>query len=569
MRICRKPGLVSFVTLFVAVMLSPAQADEYWVAPMQAVHANFHGTRGTIARFGDSITYSGAFFVPLKYDFTNATPDELAALNWLHTYMLASCWHWQDDAVAAANGCYSGTTSAWPLQTDQAPPARNIDHWLGKLKPELAVVMWGTNDLGPMDVATYTNNMRQVIQAIKNYGTVPLLTTIPPRVGYDPKSAQFAQAMRDLAVEQQVPLIDYNQEILTRRPGTTWQGTLISTDGIHPSWNPDTAQDFSNTSLNSAGYLLRNWVTLHRIWDVRQAIMLSDPPVTHLTMRVVDIAASDVPGPQPIRLFPVPAAVGWTAAQVIYDNYAEGLTFSPGPRPMDYHYVAPPLANSRVTIHCVQNNPADPMVIDDNQQLYVTQEGSDTDPSRDNRFPYHVPRLARSAAENFLAVELDLATPAQKLGMFLPASSNSWGNGDGEYFDDQNFVLQNRSVWVSALDESGFVTYDYVSLQNSYCPFLALEWDGTHKITKVSIIHDLAENTDRCVSLMDVYAVLPPQYPVGDINHYGFVNVGDLQLLVARWGSGPNFVGPEDIGGDGFVNVGDLQLLVAHWAEHI
>lgn len=58
-------------------------------------------------------------------------------------------------------------------------------------------------------------------------------------------------------------------------------------------------------------------------------------------------------------------------------------------------------------------------------------------------------------------------------------------------------------------------------------------------------------------------------HPIGDINGDHYVNIGDLQLLVAKWGQGPSFIGPEDINGDGYVNVGDLQVLVAHWGDHI
>ena len=541
--------------------------DPYWVAPMMAVHANFHGTRGTIARFGDSITYSGAFFKPMQWPFTNTTTEEQAALDWLKAYMLPACWTWQDDAVAYGNGCYSGTMSSWPLQTDQAPPATNINHWLNKLKPELAVVMWGTNDLGPMDVTTYTNNMRQVIQACKTYGTIPLLTTIPPRRSYDAKSAQFAQAMRDLAIEQQVPLIDYNQEVLTRQP-TTWDGTLISGDGVHPSYNGTTAQDFSQASLNSNGYLLRNWATLHGLWDVQQYILQYDPPIQRLTVKVFDTAASDVPGPEPIRAFPVPAAAGWAGAHLIYDNYAEGLTFSTDPRPGFYHNVSLPLGNSKVAIHGVNNDPANPMVIDDTFQLYITQEGNDADPLRDNRFPYHVPRVARSHAANYLAVEFDLAVPVRKFGVFLPASPNSWGDAAGQYWD-QNFIRQDRSVWVTVLDDSGASQEQYVSLQGTgvgtYCPFLAIAWDGTHKIAKVSIIHDVAENTDRGVSFMDVYTMAGA---LGDINGDGYVDTADLLRLAASWGTSTGQAGfdPDcDLNGDGYVDVVDLLILADSW----
>lgn len=556
------------LTALAGLAASQAYADPYWVEPMTQVHANFQGTRGTIARFGDSITYSGAFFKPLQYNFTNTSPEEQAALDWLKAYLLPACWTWQDDAVAASNGCYSGTMSSWPLQTDQAPPARNIDTWLNKLQPELAVVMWGTNDLGPLDVTTYTNNMRQVIQACKAYGTIPLLTTIPPRRGYDAKSAQFAQAMRDLALEQQVPLIDYHQEILTRQP-TTWDGTLISSDGVHPSWNGSTAQDFSPSSLNTNGYLLRNWCTLRALREVEQYILQFDPPIKRHTINVYDIAASDVPGPQPIRAFPIPAAANWYNARLIYDNYAEGLVFSPGPSPGFYNYVNLPLSNADITIHGVNNSPANPLVINDSFQLYVTQEGSDTDPRRDNRFPYHVPRLARSHAANYLAVEFDLAAPAVKFGVFLPSATNNWGDDPQYVNDDQNFLLQDRSVWVTIVDDSGATLQEYVSLKvggaSTYCPFLAIEWDGSHRITKVSIIHDVGENTDRGVSFMDVYAAVRI---AGDVDGDDHVDVVDLLYLVDAFGSNDgdeNFDAACDFNGDGAVDVVDLLVLVDYF----
>jgi lysophospholipase L1-like esterase len=558
------------VAVLAGLALSQAYAaDPYWVQPMTQVHASFQGTRGTIARFGDSITYSGAFFKPLQYNFTNATAEEQAALDWLHAYLLPACWTWQDDAVAYSNGNYSGTTSAWPLQIEQGPPASNITFWLNKLKPELAVIMWGTNDLGPLDVTTYTGNMRQVLQACKAHGTIPLLTAIPPRVGYDAKSAQFAQAMRDLALEQQVPLIDYNQEILTRRPGTTWQNTLISGDGVHPSYNGATAQDFAASSLNSNGYLLRNWCTLHALWDVRQYILQFDPPIKHHTVTVFDTAASDVPGPEPIRAFPIPAAANWYNTRLIYDNYAAGLVFSPGRSPGFYNYVNLPRTNSDVTIHGVNNSPASPLVINDSFQLYVTQEGSDTDPRRSNRFPYHVPRLARSHAVDYLAVEFDLAAPAVKFGVFLPASSNNWGDDPQYVLDDQNFLLQDRSVWVTIVDTSGASQQQYVSLKvggaGTYCPFLAIEWDGTHRITKVSIIHDVAENTDRGVSFMDVYSAVRL---AGDVDGDDHVDVLDLLWFVDAFGSmigDANYDARCDFNGDGAVDVVDLLIMVDYF----
>ena len=58
----------------------------------------------------------------------------------------------------------------------------------------------------------------------------------------------------------------------------------------------------------------------------------------------------------------------------------------------------------------------------------------------------------------------------------------------------------------------------------------------------------------------------------GDINGDGYVNVGDLQTLVAAWGSqetpaSTNWNARADVNGDTYVNVGDLPALVTNWGR--
>lgn len=58
----------------------------------------------------------------------------------------------------------------------------------------------------------------------------------------------------------------------------------------------------------------------------------------------------------------------------------------------------------------------------------------------------------------------------------------------------------------------------------------------------------------------------------GDINRDWYVNVGDLQVLVAAWGgsSGSGTWNPNaDLNADGLVNVGDLQVLVTNWGRNL
>ena len=55
------------------LICAPLLAEEpYWVEPMQAVHARFPGTPGTILRMGDSITWGYTIELPAPYGPTTA-----------------------------------------------------------------------------------------------------------------------------------------------------------------------------------------------------------------------------------------------------------------------------------------------------------------------------------------------------------------------------------------------------------------------------------------------------------------------------------------------------------------
>src|SRR5262249_13887597 len=143
----------------------------------------------------------------------------------------------------------------------------NIDKWLKKHNPEVALIMFGTNDLGPLEVKEYEQKTREVIERCLANGTVVILTTLPPRSGRRAKARQFADAQKQIAKELKVPLIDSFGEILKRRPDD-WDGalpkfkdtpgseyevpTLIARDGVHPS-NPAKFKDYSEESLKSNG----------------------------------------------------------------------------------------------------------------------------------------------------------------------------------------------------------------------------------------------------------------------------------------------------------------------------
>jgi lysophospholipase L1-like esterase len=252
-----------------------------WVEPMKAVRSRFTGTPGTLALFGDSITVSLAFWAPLRGDPKEMPPAMAAAHQLVKAHQKPECWtEWR----GPEHGNNGRMTIRWAHE--------NVEKWLEKLNPEVAVILFGTNDLAELSLEEFEQKTTAVVERCLAKGTIVLLTTLPPRSGLSDKSRQFAEAVRRVAKQKRVPLIDYQAEILKLRPDD-WDGTLpqfkdvpgneyevptlISRDGVHPS-NPQVHQDFSAESLKSNGFLLRNYLTLLAYADVIQRVLPKTPP---------------------------------------------------------------------------------------------------------------------------------------------------------------------------------------------------------------------------------------------------------------------------------------------------
>lgn len=276
--------------IVVLVCVSSTFAQD-WVASMREVHGRFTGTPNTLGRWGDSITFTSAFFSGLAYSQANVGPEAAPALSWLRTQIEPGLW----STYGVTHGSKSGSQASWALGNDVASPMRNIDYWLATDKPEMVVILWGTNEAkNGTAVATYQANLTEVVQTCKENGTIPILTTPPPQHGKD--VLPYVGAVNAIAAAEHVPVIDYYGEILARNPGTSWDGqplyaanpaaygnntynvpTLISGDGIHPS-NPSAyARNFGAEALGKNGYNLRNYVTLLKAYEVYQLAVVPEP----------------------------------------------------------------------------------------------------------------------------------------------------------------------------------------------------------------------------------------------------------------------------------------------------
>ncbi|MCG3180390.1 MAG: hypothetical protein BIFFINMI_02750 [Phycisphaerae bacterium] len=257
-------GLVAFMLASIVATPALRAADPDWVAPMRRVHAECKGDKGVLVHIGDSITDSMAYFAPLQYVNKSSLPaDVAAALDAVNGRMKRECYRWK----GPDKGNQGGQTAGWGL--------KNVDRWIAALKPEVAVVMFGSNDIRRESMAAYEKNLRALVQKCLDSGVVVILSTIPPMSGLDEKVRQAVAIDRRIAADLHVPLIDFYAHVLNRRPDD-WNGTLpqfaafsqwevptpISKDGVHPS-NPKQWQaDYTEAGLARNGNVLRTWLTL-------------------------------------------------------------------------------------------------------------------------------------------------------------------------------------------------------------------------------------------------------------------------------------------------------------------
>ncbi len=237
---------------FCALGAGDAPDSPKWVSAMKKVHEGFSGASGYVAQFGDSITYSMAFWKPLswsdpdqyiKEDGLPKRPDK----PWKQIIKGAG-----DDGKGAQAANYSGWRVGNLLKA--MPKA------LETRKPEVALIMIGTNDISDGKVpADYQSGLEKVIQLCIDAKCIPILSTIPPKRGKMEAVEAANKIIHALAEKHEVPLIDYYAAIMAHAPDGKWDGSLISNDGVHPTGGA--SNDYSEANLGKSGYALRNWLS--------------------------------------------------------------------------------------------------------------------------------------------------------------------------------------------------------------------------------------------------------------------------------------------------------------------
>jgi lysophospholipase L1-like esterase len=155
----------------------------------------------------------------------------------------------------------------------QMPP---LDKILATYKPQMAVFMLGTNDASAMRKPdAFEADFRKAVELMLGKAIIPIVSTIPPHPNKNAPAGAYNEAIRKIAKEKSLPLIDYEKEILTRRPDD-WNGTLLNKNDVHPSAATGGATASSAPTaenLKKSGYLLRGWLSVQKIGEVKTKVL--------------------------------------------------------------------------------------------------------------------------------------------------------------------------------------------------------------------------------------------------------------------------------------------------------
>jgi hypothetical protein len=189
------------------------------------------------------------YLQPVIYYFSSANARDG---NSFANISLAANNQWTTASVldpALANTPIGGSTYCQPGETPLECEYRVV-------KPSVALILLGTNDLHTRGVGEFRANLERIVQITIDRGIIPVLSTIPNRPGYDVNA--YNQAIRGVAGAFDIPLWDYYGAMA----GAPNSG--LSADNMHPSNAPrdySASADFRAENL-IYGYTIRNLTAL-------------------------------------------------------------------------------------------------------------------------------------------------------------------------------------------------------------------------------------------------------------------------------------------------------------------
>jgi lysophospholipase L1-like esterase len=277
--------LIGLALIALGVLTPPTSAEEAprpqgwdYAEAMRGIAAKGNGRPGVVLHVGDSITYANPYSAWARAGEGRSDADR-AALKWMHAganddtdgWYLASFDH--PDGGRSYTAC--GGIRADEMLAGGKQRMPKLTDLLDRYKPQAVVLMLGTNDASAgRPLEAYRRDVEAILDAMLSRGVVPIVSTIPPHVHRAALSRSYNEALREVARKRRLPLIDFEREILTRRP-SDWDGTLLARGDVHPTSTRDGATPSSAptaANLGNSGYLLRGWLSVRKIGEVKRLV---------------------------------------------------------------------------------------------------------------------------------------------------------------------------------------------------------------------------------------------------------------------------------------------------------
>jgi hypothetical protein len=278
------------LTLLLFAVVPSARADEKPLAQgwdytksMKKVAERFKGRPGVVLHIGDSITHANPYGQWARGG-KGQTDDDKAILAWMHTGADNDTDGWWLARFDHKDGGRSYTACGGIRIDEMLAGGKNkmpsLTKLLDEYKPQMVVLMLGSNDVSAdRSVDAYKADMEKALDAMQERGVICILSTIPPHIGKPDLAKSYNETLRQLAKARELPLIDYEKEILKRRPDD-WNGTLLTKNDVHPTAEQGGATASSAPTaenLRNSGYLLRGWLSVQKIAEVKRTVLDGKP----------------------------------------------------------------------------------------------------------------------------------------------------------------------------------------------------------------------------------------------------------------------------------------------------
>jgi len=230
------------------------------------------GNRANVfSKVGDSITV-GSFML---YPIGNGTYElgEYGSLqsviNYFSSVNAREGNSFNNNSLAADNGW----TTRSVLEPSLANPAycqpteTPIECEYRVVRPSVALIMLGTNDLSVVPLDEYRQRMEQIVTISAEMGVIPVVSTIPNRRGFD--VTPYNNVIKETARKYDTPLWDYHLA-LQDAPNTG-----LGDDGVHPSfasWDLAESATFTDEFMGY-GYNIRNLTALQALDAVWRSVL--------------------------------------------------------------------------------------------------------------------------------------------------------------------------------------------------------------------------------------------------------------------------------------------------------